>query len=157
MLDFYSELFDFILKLKEILKAFAFFSRISQKCCGVECAHHECAVLFIENTVLLCYLEIGGDETHCGNSADTYDDFRTHDTYQLTKPHKTLVHFLRSGVTVFRRSAFEHIGYIYVFLSVKTYAVEIQIKELASSYTVSEKTLQKLGTPSTTAATTATA
>ena len=123
---------DFISQLKKILKRLRLVVRIAKQGSGVKCSHHENPVLFNKLAMLLRYLEIGTDKPLSGNSTDTNYNFRAHKPDLLSKPRDASALLLRLGITIVRRSAFNHVGDVNILSPVQPDCVKVFIEKLTA-------------------------
>ena len=65
-----------LVDLFKIAESRGFISRIPQKGGRVEGCHDQASVIPEQFTMLLCDLEVGVDQTFCGDPSETQDQFR---------------------------------------------------------------------------------
>ena len=78
-------------------------------------AHHQDTVFLKELAMFFGDAEIRFDELHGGNTAQTHQDLRAHEIKLIAQPTDAGILFLRLGIPVFRRTAFDDVGDIDAF------------------------------------------
>ena len=106
---------------------------VSQYCRRVQRAHHKHTVFIKKFAVLFGDFEIGAYKTLCRYSAEADDYPGSYQPHLLTKKRQAGFGLIGHGISVLRRTAFDHVGDKNVSLARKVDRVEHLIKQLTAS------------------------
>ena len=119
LISAFTNLFDLLPQLQEVLKALRFLSGIAQQRCRMIGAHHINTVALDPLAVLFRYFKIRGNDPAGSNPSKTHNDLRADDRHLIAQKADTLLLLLRQRIPVFRRTAFDDIGNIDVLVPVQ--------------------------------------
>ena len=116
----------------QILKGLGAAAGVPQNGGGVEQGHHVHPGLLKPLAVLLGDLEVGLDEPHGGDAAQTYDDLGPDDGHLVAQVADAGVLLRIQGITVLRRTALDHVGDVHVLFSAQVNDLQHVVQQLAT-------------------------
>lgn len=106
---------------------------VAQQGSGMDHRHHEHALLLEPCSVLAGDTQIGLDEPHPGDPAESHDDARPDQARLLPEVGKATLLLALFGVAVVRRAALDDIGDVNILMPVEVDGVQHLVEELSCS------------------------